>query len=85
MTTDDSIIYRTIKPQSDCLKLQDDIEAVIRWEQDCFMSFHPEKCNILRVTGRKQPIHFSYNMHGHILESVKTAKYLGITLSTDLK
>ena len=82
---DDSIIYRTIKSQSDCLKLQEDIEAAIKWEQDWLMSFHPDKCNILRVTTKKQPIHFYYNMHGHILESVKTAKYLGITLSSDLK
>lgn len=82
---DDSIIYRTIKSQTDCLKLQEDIEAAIRWEQDWLMSFHPDKCNILRVTTKKQPVHFYYNMHGHILESVKTAKYLGITLSSDLK
>ena len=82
---DDSIIYRTIKSQNDCLKLQEDIESAIKWEQDWLMSFHPDKCNILQVTTKKQPHHFYYNMHGHILKSVKSAKYLGITLSSDLK
>ena len=49
------------------------------------MAFHPDKCNILRVTTKKSPQHFYYNMHGHILESVQSAKYMGVTLSADLK
>ena len=82
---DDSIIYRQIKSPSDCLKLQEDLEGAIKWEQDWLMQFHPDKCNILRVTTKKTPIHFYYNMHGHILESVENAKYLGITISSNLK
>jgi hypothetical protein len=31
---DDRMIYRQIKSQSDCLKLQEDLEAAIKWEQD---------------------------------------------------
>jgi hypothetical protein len=37
------------------------------------------------VCAKRNPIHFYYNMHGHILESVQHAKYLGVTISTDLK
>jgi hypothetical protein len=75
---DDSMIYRQIKSQSDCLKLQEDLEAAIKWEQDWIMSFHPDKCNIMNITTKRNPIHFYYNMHGHILESVQHAKYLGM-------
>ena len=82
---DDSIIYRQIKTQNDCLKLQEDLEAAIQWEKDWLMSFHPDKCNIMNITTKRNPIHFYYNMYGHILESVKHAKYLGITISADLK
>jgi hypothetical protein len=48
------------------------------------MAFHPDKRNIFRVTTKKSPQHFYYNMHGHILESVQSAKYLGVKLSADL-
>ena len=57
----------------------------IKWEQDWLMSFHPDKCNIMNITTKRNPIHFYYNRHGHILESVQHAKYRGVTISTDLK
>jgi hypothetical protein len=44
---DDSIIYRPIKRQADCIKLQEDLESAVKWEQDWLMAFHPDKCNIL--------------------------------------
>ena len=31
---DDSIIYRPIKTQADCIKLQEDLESAVKWEQD---------------------------------------------------
>jgi hypothetical protein len=39
----------------------------------------------MNITTKRNPIHFYNNMHGHILESVQHAKYLGVTFSTDLK
>ena len=39
----------------------------------------------MNITTKRNPIHFYYNMHGHILESVQHAKYIGVTISTDLK
>ena len=64
---DYSIIYRPIYTLTDCLKLQEDFEAAIQWEQDWLMVFHPDKCNILRFTSKKKPEHFYYNMHDHML------------------
>lgn len=49
------------------------------------MSFDPDKCNNLRVSTKKKQIPFYYDMHGHIPEQVQSAKYLGITISLDLK
>jgi hypothetical protein len=48
------------------------------------MQFHPEKCISLSVTKSQTPFHTSYIHKGHTLESVTTAKYLGITISKDM-
>ena len=82
---DDSIIYRQIYSTSDSKLLQLDLEAAGKWEQDWLMSFHPDKCSILSVTRKRSPITFSYNLHNHILQKVDSAKYLGLTLQSNLK
>ena len=40
---DDSIIYKEIKTQDDCYKLQSDLDAAAQWESDWLMAFHPDK------------------------------------------
>ena len=65
--------------------LQSDLNAAARWEEDWLMSFHPDKCTVLRVTSKKHPITHDYILHDHILETETSTKYLGITLQNDLK
>ena len=48
------------------------------------MSFHPDKCNVLRVSRAKNPVMFNYSLKEQNLEAVNTAKYLGIDLSNNL-
>ena len=81
---DDSIIYRPIKSLSDCLALQRDLLSLESWEATWGMRFHPEKCNVMRMTRRKSPILHQYTLKGHTLVAVANAKYLGVTLSGDL-
>ena len=47
---DDSIIYKQIKNKEDAIKLQQDLDAAVKWEQDWLMHFYPRqryssKCN----------------------------------------
>jgi hypothetical protein len=44
------------------------------------MKFHPDKCTVLRVTNKKKIIDAKYQLHGHTLESVTSAKYFASTL-----
>ena len=53
---DDSIIYKTIKDESDTHKLQEDLDAAAKWENDWLMQFHPDKCSVMHVTTKKNPI-----------------------------
>ena len=48
------------------------------------MKFNPSKCQILSVTRTKCQIKFQYKLHNEALENVKPAKYLGITITSDL-
>ena len=58
--------------------LQNNLDKLAQWEQQWGMQFHPSKCNSMSVTRSKTPFKFNYILKGHTLESVDTAKYLGI-------
>ena len=48
------------------------------------MDFHPDKCSILRVHRKKDPLVHQYSLKGHTLASENHTKYLGVTISEDL-
>ena len=48
------------------------------------MALHPDKCNVLSITRNKTPIKYSYTLRGHQLEHADKAKYLGVTIQSNL-
>lgn len=82
---DATIVYLTITSDIDSVSLQDDLNKLAKWEERWKMSFHPEKCNVLTISRKKQPIMNSYTLHGQQLEHVTTAKYLGVSITSDMK
>ena len=48
------------------------------------MSFHPDKCVQLPVTRSRKPLVTEYHLHGHTLDTVASAEYLGVTIARDL-
>ena len=83
---DDCVCYREIKDIEDEVKLQEDIDSLGCWARRWGMRFHPVKCNIMLIT-RKQikKINASYSLEGTVLDNVEKIKYLGITITNDLK
>ncbi len=81
---DDTIIYLVITSPADAAKLQEDLDLLSLWEERWMMSFHPDKCTVLTVTKKRKPTVSKYTLHGHTLEHVDCAKYLGIHLDSKL-
>ena len=48
------------------------------------MSFHSDKCNVLRVTKKRTPLNSINKPKGQQLAELPTSKYLGVDLSSNL-
>ena len=82
---DDSLLYREIKSDNDVHILQNDLNTLQSWEKTNKMEFHPEKCQVLRISNKLKPIHSNYTIHGTPLTFFDSVKYLGITIDSHLK
>ena len=81
---DDTIIYRPITNPQDSTALQEDLDALQRWESDWLMHFHPQKCQTMHITNKRNIIQSPYTIHNHNIETTDTAKYLGIHINNTL-
>ena len=82
---DDCAQYRDIKNAADATQLQEDFNNLQKWEADWLMEFHPKKCQVLNNTNNRKVITHPYIIHGHTLDFVDSAKYLGIHIHKSLK
>ncbi|KAI8491386.1 hypothetical protein Bbelb_310190 [Branchiostoma belcheri] len=82
---DDCLIYREIRGQGDQVILQKDLIALQVWAATWGMKFNPKKCNTMSITRNKNPFTWMYEMCGEFIHQTEQAKYLGITISNDLK
>ena len=69
----------------DCKLLQSDLNSVGSWEKTWLMQFNADKCFTMRTGRSKSKINASYNLHDQPLQSTDSVKYLGLTLTSDLK
>ena len=81
---DNCFCYREIKDKEVTLKLQRD--RLGNWARKWGMRFQPVKCNMLLLTRKHlNKIQASYTLEGADLENVDNIKYLGVTITNDLK
>ena len=76
---------KTITSKADERALQKDLDSLNIWEKKWSMQFHPQKCSTLRVTRKRLKTIPTYELHGHTLENVKTTKYLGVTIQSNMQ
>ena len=82
---DDTALYLTMESEDDSSALQNDLDILSAWESRWDMEFNPSKCQVVHVTGSKGPVNkTNYVLHGQVLESVTSARYLGVDISSNI-
>ena len=76
--------YHPITNQQDSNALQEDLDSLQQWESDWLMHVHPQKCQIMHITNKRNIIQSTYTIHNHNLQTTNTAKYLGIHIHSTL-
>ena len=78
---DDTAVYLAVSILEDAKQLQEDLERLGDWFLKWDMEFNPSKCS---YTCYKSPVPSQYILYDHVLESVSSSKYLGVTVNDHL-
>jgi hypothetical protein len=81
---DDSKCIKEIKHISDCLQLQSDVDNLLLWSEKWCMRFNADKCKLLTVTRKRNPIIHHYVMNNTPIEKVESMRDLGVEISSNL-
>ena len=61
-------MYRRIGGEKDAaVHLQEDPSSLQEWEKTWLVDFHPDKCEILKITNEVKPNNSEEYIHDHIL------------------
>ncbi|MCG8078128.1 MAG: reverse transcriptase family protein, partial [Candidatus Thiodiazotropha taylori] len=69
---DDSLLYRKIRSTQDAQALQDDLDRLQKWEEDWLMSFNPSKCEVVRITRKRNPFKTTYQAYNTYIGDMVT-------------
>jgi len=58
MFADDTKLWSKISGQSDCVRLQADLDQLSIWSDKWLLSFNPDKCKVMQV-GHSNRFHYS--------------------------
>ena len=82
---DDTMICMAVKSKADAQIFQQNLQKLERCESTWMMEFHPKKCEIISISRKRNPTKYQYTLHGHELKHVQVIKYLGTSISQDLR
>ena len=82
---DDTLLHLAVESQSDTNSLQKDLHELENWENKWLMDFNINKCQVLRVSRKRDPLNHEYTFHGKVMKVVDSVKYLGVTITSDLR
>lgn len=81
---DDTKCYRPQRSQNDHLILQQDLKGLETWANIWDLDFNLKKCEVLRLTRKRDPPPRSYKLASNTLNETNQQRDLGIIVSKDL-
>ena len=60
---DDCLLYRQIGNEEDAAQLQADFARLNSWANTWQMDFNPTKCYVMRMSRKRDSIHYNYNIN----------------------
>ena len=81
---DDIEIYRQINKVEDSIALQSDLTALDLWVDSWHVKFNPSKCEVMRITHKKDKSATRYQVSGTKLRNVSNYKDLGVIMASGL-
>lgn len=81
---DDLKLFSTIATESDCLRLQLNLDALHEWCVENRLDLNVSKCNVVSYTTKKSTITFNYSIDGTTLARPEVFKDLGVTFDKEL-
>ena len=82
---DDLMLYKSISCSQDFTELQDDISCIEKWSADNHLTLNSNKCKVMLISRKRSSLSLSFTLYGNVLEQVDSFKYLGVTISNNLK
>ena len=76
--------FKTIDSHDDCEALQADLDALFSWSKLWKMYFNVNKCHVITITNKRNPINFVYTIDGHELSREGSVRDLGVIIDTNL-
>ena len=82
---DDCVIYHEIRSESDHNILQQDLQILSSWSSTWLMTFNVKKCGVMSITRKRNPKIYQYHLQNDPIPRVSEYKYLGVTVTPDLR
>ena len=84
MYADDTKLYENINSTTDSESLQQSLSKLNTWSNDNNIRFNAEKCKVLSVTRKKNPVNYNYHLDPSSLLRVGKEKDLGVIVTNNL-
>ena len=81
---DDVLLYRSIDSIQDSIALQQDLNTLQDWANKWLMVFNPTKCELIRITNKRNRQLSDYYIQNTLIKANSQAKYLGVTIDEHL-